>query len=315
MQRLFILSFLATTLLLTSWVYIPAYAAKEGGEDEVHIYVEPSYRNFARLYWTLSRLEMDNIAHIDEFMRISECDVYQDYYSHEFEWRKVRESAQQFIESDSENFAVRFEFMQPIKLAQYDIEKNEFELQEDYKIVTTKRFEISASNVEDKGCGDYNGTPNYPRNVIVELSRPFGLESIEMTEATANDYISTKVREFNMRAHKSSASDPLDYRDAYLVFKLKIYASKGNIQLFVGHPERAHLLAVLEGVEVYADRGKHKLIYSQDLRRSRKKSPLELRYMAEYKQRLEERGLLPEQQQQNNNAAEKEPAVTTTTAN
>lgn len=321
MQRSF-LYFLLLTALGLSMIAAPvaeSYAATETQEDEKtenYFYAEPTYKNFARLYWTLGRLDIKDIHHVDEFMRITECDVYKDYYTHEFEWKKVRASAVDFIEDNKNTtFPVRFEFMQPLLLGQYNIEKQQFEVQDDYKIETTKRFEIAASATEDKGCGRYEASEDYPRFVVVKLSRPFGLESLKMSEEDANNYISDKLRKYNMSGARGGVDNSLSYRDAYLVFKLKIFASKGNVELYVGHELRAYLLAVLEGVEVYADQGKQTMIYAEDFRQTRTKSPLELQYIAEYEAKKAARAAATQAVPDTESAAESEPPAAPPQAN
>ncbi|MCB1531278.1 MAG: DUF4852 domain-containing protein [Alphaproteobacteria bacterium] len=279
--------------------------AKVQDQPETVLYEFPTLKNLARLYWALSRLSTDDVAAVDNYMLINECDIYTNYYNHEFEWNKIRESAVKYLEEHKGNFVVRFQFMQPLRLGEYDIEKHSFELFDEYKIKATRRFEVKSSEMHSKVCGFQGVIDNYPRGLVLELSRPFELKEIPLDERTANKFISDKLKNVKKYPNrKQRKEDVFAARDAYLVMKVKIFSSHEEpyIQTRVGGPILAQVLGVLEGVEIYADRDRQTLLYVEDFRRQRTKSPLELQYIAEYEAekaarlKVQEEGAEPEVQ-------------------
>jgi hypothetical protein len=73
-----------------------------------------------------------------------------------------------------------------------------------------------------------------------------------------------------------------EMRDAYIVLNVKIYAYKGAER--TGNADDvAIVLGVLESVEVFADRQKETLMYSENFRRRKRVSKMEQDLIDNYK--------------------------------
>ncbi len=260
-----------------------AHASTNEVEQRIFIYEEPTMKKFSQLYWAISRLNLDNTVHLDNFMMINECEIYNDYFNHEFEWLQVRESTKSYIEANKKKFPLRFQFTQPLRLGEYDIGKKEFEVFEEYQIQNTRRFEVRASDSRLKICGKREVIEGYPRGLMVELSRPFEFSSFALEPEIANRFISEKLERFKAlnKNQQSRRGNVFMTRDAYLVMKVKVFASKGEVRTQEGE-FIAHVLGVLEGIEIYSDQNKYNMIYEENFRKNRTRSPLEMQYIAEY---------------------------------
>lgn len=260
-------------------------ASSEGSEPENFLYERPTVENFSKLYWALSRLTTDNVAHLDNFMMINECDIFKDYFNHEFEWRKIRESAVNYINTNKKDFPIRFQFVQPLRLGEYDIADKSFSVFGEYAIKPTRRFEVFAVDARDPVCGYKKPVMDYPKGLVLELSRPFALEKIYMEKEMANKYISEKLEKFKkLSITRQTKEGVFLTRDAYLLMKVKVFSSHEvpYITTYMGGDPMAQVLGVLESVEIYSDKDMQDLIHIEDFRKKRKKSPLELQYIAEY---------------------------------
>src|SRR5690606_10075606 len=107
------------------------------------------------------------------------------YYHNEFEWKSIREAGRNFLRENRTKFSLRFELMQPLKLGEYDLQTKKFDILDEFQIKGIRRFEVKAENLEMNVCG--YGTiqqsdiiPGYPTGLLVELSRPINLTSLQV---------------------------------------------------------------------------------------------------------------------------------------
>ncbi|MCF8496529.1 MAG: DUF4852 domain-containing protein [Alphaproteobacteria bacterium] len=257
-----------------SLVTLPAAPVGGTGENR-YTYEDISMEAFARLYWALSRLDIASDINIDNYMMITQCDIYKDYSSNEFEWKTVRASARSDIEKNRRTFPIRYQFMQPLRLGEYSIDTGRFEVMDKYKINGTRRFEVVASQDRDAICGKTGPIIGYPRGIMLELSRPFTLKSFPVDPGVAEEYVSKKLEAF--RKLKSALQTEYylyELRDAYIVMKIKAFSSQGQVRTSDGK-WLAHILGVLEGYEIYADEDRKVLLYQENLVQRKRHSQLE----------------------------------------
>lgn len=249
----------------------PSVSKKERNNAAKRDYVQGNLKNFSRLYWAMNMLDMTNDEHIDNFMLINECDLYTDYFSNEFEWRTVRKSTRNFIRENIGEFPLYFEFMQPLKLGEYDFKMGSFTILPDYKIENMRRFEVMVPGSEiQKICGRSGMIEGYPKALLLEFNRPLHLVELPVKEELAKAYITNTVGALKkMKQELQNKKNLYDRRDAYLVFKAKIVTFRG-IDLGGEGYKRAKFVAILEGFDVYADQGKEMLLYTENLGRRKK---------------------------------------------
>ena len=251
--------------LLPILAYAQDAAAPSANAD--YIYEQPTYAKLAQLYWALSKLDPKKDTDIDNFLLINECDIYKQYRSNEFEWKDIRAKTSDFLQKSAANFPTRFELTRPIKLGEYDTDQKKFEIAPNYKLNNARSFSIIADGYGDV-CGyDPRGmlnVPDYPKGVIVELSKPIILTSIAVDPDVAKNYVAQKMKAFEgLGANVQTQKNISDFRDAYLVMRLKFFAYKGEEKTPDGI-NNADLAANLEGLEIYADPEKRQLLYTQD---------------------------------------------------
>ncbi len=277
-------------LLMLALVYAapgPSQAAEENSAEytrtEVkagearYIYEKPSRQKFSRLYWALGMLDLKEDKNIDNFLMINECDIYKDYYYNEFEWKRVRESGRQFLAENSSKFPLRFEVAQLLQLGEYDLQTESFNVLPEYQIKETSRIEVFPQDLYDVVCR-YDGRnriqliDGYPIGIIAELNRPISVVTIPVPEELARKYIEDKLNTFKqLRSDKQTQKNLYRLRDAYIFMHIKFFAFQDQFKDRDGYP-MAKIMAVLEGFEIYADKDKKVLLYSQDFRKRRTKT-------------------------------------------
>lgn len=242
-----------------------------------YIYEKPTRQKFSRLYWALGMLDLKDDKNIDNFLQINECDIYKDYYYNEFEWRKVRESGRQFLAENSSKFPLRFEIAQMILLGEYDLQNETFEVLKDYKIKDTARIEVFPQDYadvvcQDDGSGRLQQIDGYPIGIVAEFNRPLSLINVPVPKDVAQAFIEDKLKTFKkLRADRQNQDNLYSLRDAYLFMHVKFFAYKDQFMNNDSY-KMAEILTVLEGYEIYADKNKKVLLWSQDFRKRKSKS-------------------------------------------
>lgn len=291
---------LAATLLLAA----PAWAASaatspatteiKAGEAK-YIYEKPSRQKFSRLYWALGMLDLKDDKHVDNFLQINECDIYKDYYYNEFEWKNVRESGRQFLAENMNKFPLRFEVAQPLLLGEYDLQTESFQILPDYQIKETARIEVFPQDYadvvcQDDGSGRVKQIDGYPIGIVAEFNRPMNLVTIPVPDALARAYIEEKLTVFKkLRADRQNQETLYNFRDAYIFMHMKFFAYKDQFTNNENY-RMAEIMAVLEGFEIYADKDKKMLLWSQDFRKKKSK-PMRNQPKAEYNESAEDKKL------------------------
>lgn len=290
-------------LLLSFCVFIAGHAQAQQNKlapievepivtDFQHFYEDITRASLARLYWRLNAMNLNNEEHLDMFMFITECEIYKDYYYNEFEWINVRTKTRKFLEEESPGFTVRYKFVQPLRLKEYDISSGLFEIHEDFAINDISKFEILATDENQKHCGSfYKDIQHYPRGAIVTMSQPFELTSIPMNPERAQKFINEKLAQFENLHDGSKSKEALyRYRDAYLVMKIRFfdYRGIGYSSWARGFP-LAKMNAVLEGYEIYADRSHTDLLYFENFLRREDAMPTNERLKKQYKELIRKR--------------------------
>jgi hypothetical protein len=206
---------------------------------------------------------------------INECDIYKEFSANEFEWASIREATRKSIEGNKKLFPLRYEIMQPIKFGEYNKNEKAFEILDQYKIQGIRRFEVAAENFDDSVCGyDKSGygrnVPGYPRSLIVELSRPIALVKVPLSEERAMAFLEEKTKGKNLEVNAIRNQEQIhDLRDAYMAMKVKLFSYRKDVTLKGAQTKHAEVLAILEKIEIYSDRDKKNLLYSEDYTRKK----------------------------------------------
>lgn len=256
----------------------PAFA------DDV-VYLKPTLSNLSKMYWSLGKFDVDDRKAVDNFMRINECDIFRDYYFNEFEWRGIRKSTQEYLESSKDSFGRHFEFVQPLALGEYDFDRRGFAVLDDFSLDAVRRLKILADDFQAPICGvdGGSGLSGYPTLIAVELNRPLTLDFIPVEEEVARFVVENKLQRFrNLSERAQNRENLFQLRDAVFVMKLRFFALDGEDVRIMQQGTAVPLLAILESVEVYSDRGRQELLYSLDYRRERSESSLEQKMRAQY---------------------------------
>lgn len=250
----------------------PAHAVSEKKADISHelnqllpasgsvTVIDPSYvpanlENLMKVYANIGVLDTANPAHLDQYLAVTECSLYKEFRSNEFEWAKIRIASQESLNKHKDTFSKRFEFVQPIYLNEFDFAKGGFPLIDRSAIPNVSKIQITNNAFSYNEClslKNYDAT-TMPINAALSMDRPFSFGLVPSDQQTAQKYVDyLKANNINTR----------DGRPAYLKFRVKIDRllektgeSDASMAIFYGQ---------LENISVYGDRDQMIKLYDQN---------------------------------------------------
>jgi hypothetical protein len=217
--------------------------------------------NLAKLYWRLGVFDSGDDRAVDNFMLITECDLYQANVNNDFEWKKVREAAKTSLEIRRKSFPTKFEFLIPVELGNYDPELGGFPLQDAYAYNNVQRLEVVGNSIQRELCGTTGEIKDYPRNLMLILEKPFTYNFAKVDEHVAQAYIVRKQKE--VMKHDVDVRQKRYKRTAYVRLRVDFNEYQGTIR-----GRNGVLLAImkadLKGIDLFEDGQEVLLMSSSD---------------------------------------------------
>jgi len=276
---------------------VPEYEEGTPQSQRRYIYEVATVSSLSHLYWALGMMDYENQEHIDYYLLLNECKIYEQYNGQEFEWRNIRKATSEFIKKNKDEFPTRFEIVIPIRLEGYDMKRRAFRVVDEDQVKIARRFEVLAKDFNKVHCFfKQKEIPGYPKGIIVELSRPFSLTYVPAPPDRALSFVKEKDKIFQTYKSRAKTKQRLsDLRVAYLVMQLKVFGQRGVTRGFNGL-RFVQAMGVLDGYEIYGDLRRKKLFYSKsylkDLNKLEETEKLRTEYEALKKKFLEGDGLL-----------------------
>lgn len=244
---------------------VPYVKNPEGPKKENEKYELPTFENLSKLYWTLGILDPErDVAAIDNFVRIHDCQVYLDYYRDDFEWRKIRAITKEKIINERATWPVRFELLVPVELGRYDFAKKEFPVLSEFLKEGARRITTGYNSMQDQVCDTKAmKIPDYPRDVVLNLSRPILIESIPMDPDLGQDYlIRTKI--LNAEEYRDRDPSVRERRYERMAF-LRVRVRMIKFMEFMKAGDRGELYPLIfssvESFDVFEDQDMKKILY------------------------------------------------------
>lgn len=234
-------------------------------------YVEPNWQNLARMYWALGMLDRNNDVHVDNFLLLTECEMYTTYKKNEMEWADIREASKKSLIQEAMKSPTLISVFIPLELGQYNVEGEYFDVKKAESGVDEARVIKTEFNRRNQGtCGKGGNIEGYPPNLILVLNRPFSLPRVPMERELARlflSYIASKAKPVS-ESQRLKAQMRMK-RNAYLEFLIRIHGFS-DIVILPGMNYHAQVFAEIERIRVFADPKKQTLLYDEDIASSRR---------------------------------------------
>lgn len=227
-------------------------------------YVIPTFKNLSKLYWALAMFDLADDKAVDNFLRINECELYTKYYGSDFELESLRAATKESIVKNMASFPVKFEVIIPIGIDRYDMGTERFKLDPRTDFFGAKRLEMVVNEIGRPTCGRTRAAAapisGYPKNFILSLSRPFTLTEIPVKPEVAQLYIE-EAKKFSAKIPEAGNYSKYG-RIAFLRLKVTMNQFRGYAP-HVNTEMMADIFGTIDGFEVYGNREKTFLLYSQ----------------------------------------------------
>lgn len=230
-------------------------------DEHADKYVAASVENIAKLLWKKRILDIENDVHIDNFLVINECDIFQKFYNDDFEWVRVRKAARDMIASQVEYFPEHLKVLVPIDFGRYDQERKGFPLIGKTAFKDLRRVEIGGNSAIEKICGFEGNLQGYPRNIVLILRYPFFFDFVELDEHVAQAYI---VRQKYAKIKRPNNLIGVNFnRLAYARMRVSFDKYQGQGVGPQGQPV-ALMFGKLDGIDVFEDPYEKRMLTSID---------------------------------------------------
>ena len=226
-------------------------------------YAKSSPQNLSKLYWRLHVFDDGDDRAVDNYMLLNECQIYQDNINNEFEWSIIRDTARKMLKQKRDTFPLKFSFILPVELGEYDPIRGGFPLSDRFNYQNIRRLEVTGNWLTTELCGKQGEIRDYPRNIMLILDKPFTYTFAKVDEHVAQAYILKKQQEvlnldYNMRQKRYR-------RPAFLRLRVDIYQYQGNIRASQGTGVLAILQGKLQGIDMFEDYGETLMLSSSQV--------------------------------------------------
>lgn len=232
-------------------------------DDNAGKHVLPTVQNISKLYWKKDALSLSDNTAVDNFLLINECEIYERFYSDDFEWERIRKAARGMLKQNKENFPHEFKIIIPIDLGRYDLERKGFPLINKTALKDLRRVEIGGNPNHAPICGKQGNIEGYPRNLILILNKPLTYEFVELDEHVAQAYIIRHKYEATNRP-KELETQKFD-RLAFLRIRITFSEYQGTTKGSDYYP-LGIMFGKLDGIDVFEDASEKRLLTSINIK-------------------------------------------------
>lgn len=166
-------------------------------------YSPSSHVALSKMVWKYNYYNLNNDAVIDEFMGITNCPLYQDYFGNDFLWQRIREGVRRELKFYSSKFDDRFEIIGAIELGKYDFRKSAFDLLPPYQLSNAGMLRMAASENIARACGNAVPYDNFPVYYSLLADNPFNLVSVPVSPEQAKPLID-RLSKYNYKGTQAS---------------------------------------------------------------------------------------------------------------
>ena len=216
--------------------------SREQQFDPENVYLPVTFDNIVKLYWALGKVTKINDKRIDDYLMITECDIYKRFYDNDLEWEKIRAVTKDNILNIQNSFPTKIFIVLPIQLERYDSDEEKFAISPNTAFKKDRQLPISYGNDKrDMICDRFIGNfEDYPTDLILTLDIPIQLEKLKMDKETAARIIENK-----------------NFQDSERTLYLKLYIDldkfKGMGVNKSNYSDFSYIGAKIDKAEIYLD--------------------------------------------------------------
>ena len=218
-------------------------------DDYAGQYNFSNLENLSKLYWRLGAFDSQDEKSIENYIKINDCKIFENFSTDDFEWKKIITSMKSYLSTQNQNFSLKYQFLISLNLGKYDGDQGGFPLINNTGFQNSRLINVQSSDFSQTVCKDNSINRNYPKSVIILLPKPFNLTFLKVDEHIAQAYI--------LKNKKN------DERTASLRLRISFNDYLGNMR-----GENNSVFSVLnghvDGYEIFEDSTQRNLLLSVD---------------------------------------------------
>lgn len=199
MKRLLLLVFI---ILSASYADVEAQETRQKELLGLH-YIPASYQSLSQATWRFGLHNLSDYNAIDEYMKVVNCPLYQDYFDNDFLWQRIREGIKRDIRYYGLQFPDRFEMVGGIELGRYDFRESAFVVPDQYKLSRAGHLEIPTRDYQSNKCITNARSYYFPTAMRLSVDNPFNLSHIPVAPDDARDLIK-RLSKYKYRSVEST---------------------------------------------------------------------------------------------------------------
>lgn len=229
-------------------------------------YGETTLEGMSDVLFRKGILRTDDPAAIEEYIRIHECGLYEQYMNDDFSWNRIREAYARELQLRLPTLPDGIEIVSALPLGQYNLATNEFEISSGSKFermayITVMKTEGGSYDA----CSHIRSTVFVPRvhplELNVKIDVPLTLTGIPITQEVANKLID----EMNKRQELT------EERKRTVTLVMRIRVTNVDPLSSVTDPLRRTILGLIDDLRIYESPERKQLLFRRDYQTQREK--------------------------------------------
>jgi len=202
-------------------------------------YFSPTFENLGKTLIAMDYYDLKDDTILDEYAQVNYCELYQTYFTNDFEWQRIREAVRADIKENLRAYPRYYDVVGPMYIDRYDFEREAFKLKPDSRILNVGRLTIYEEMSNIYHCGRTAPSNYFPVKYVAWLNQPVNITQIKMSPDDAKALLDRLDRR-------------LEDRMVYVRFRLLVLAVRDVSGLARGATANMH--AVLEDISFFEDK-------------------------------------------------------------
>jgi len=222
-----------------------AMASKYGGGEA---YSEPTFRELAQTMMFMDGFKTTEDVVVDEYAKLMYCGLYNEKFTNDFEWNKIRSMLLQKIQTRKDYFRVLYQISGVIYLGRYNFETQDFPFINDSALVNVGSLVLfdATNNAELQRqrvlCGGARAVSLIiPAYYVFRLNQPLTFDRLKIPMDEAQKLLNRMQKSKNLE------------RNLYVRFRVRVIAAHPASQIQAAL-EAAVLSGELTAIDLFLDK-------------------------------------------------------------
>ena len=169
----------AVTNLVASHAYAAQTLSLTDKNGQEITYTEANTLSLAETAIMLDAVDIDTEEVLEAYARMQYCEIFQDYFENDFEWKKISEAIKDdfYKKVQTNQVSTRYYIRSGMAVDRYDFEKNIFPVLRDFQLHRVGDMEVHDS-LQEQYCGKQSGHLAIPTFYNMKIQDALNIQSI-----------------------------------------------------------------------------------------------------------------------------------------